>query len=139
MVPKSSQNSPKVIPKQLQSHPKMMPKSSQNDPKVIPKWPRSNPQVTPVTFMTMHVMHVMHAFHACHARMSRISRPCAEPLRHRRLASRVRTTLPYSASLHVRGVVYCLVLPSSVLRLGCRLPDQGSGSTLRLVVGPPSR
>ena len=57
----------------------MMPKSSQNDPKVIPKWLLSNPQVTPVSDIhDMHVMHVMHAFHACHARMSRISRPCAQ-------------------------------------------------------------
>ena len=52
----------------------MIPKSSQNDPKVIPKWPLSNPQVTPVTFMTcmscMSCMHFMHVMHACHASLA---------------------------------------------------------------------
>ena len=51
----------------------MMPKSSQNDPKVIPKWPLSNPQVTPVTFMTcMSCMSCMHVMHACHASLARV-------------------------------------------------------------------
>ena len=38
MVPKLSQNGPKMVPKWSQSGPKVVPKWSLSGPKVVPKW-----------------------------------------------------------------------------------------------------
>ena len=47
MIPKSSQNYPKIIPKSSQYHPKIIPKSSQNDPNIIPKSSQNYPKMIP--------------------------------------------------------------------------------------------
>ena len=47
MIPKLSQNDPKMVPKWSQTYPKMIPKWSQNDPKIIPKWSQNDPKMIP--------------------------------------------------------------------------------------------
>ena len=45
MVPKVSQNDPKIIPKLSETYPNMIPKWSQNDPKMIPKLSQNGPKM----------------------------------------------------------------------------------------------
>ena len=47
MVPKLSQNDPKIVPIRSENSPKMVPKLFQNCPKIVPKYSRYSLQMVP--------------------------------------------------------------------------------------------